>query len=53
MKYQVLKNFIDKNSKKKHEEGSDYTPSSKKRGKELVDLGYLQEIEEPKKDDDK
>jgi hypothetical protein len=52
--YKVIKNFIDKETMKKHITDSEYTPSSAKRGKELVELGYLKEIKKkPKKGEKK
>ncbi len=40
MKFEVLKTFIDKNTKKKHEKGTKYD-TNQKRGKELQELGFL------------
>ena len=46
MKFKVLKPFRDKETSKKHEAGSEYTNT--KRGKELMKLGYLEQVEEKK-----
>lgn len=46
MKYKVLKRFIDKETSKKYEVDAEYP--NQKRGNELVELGYLKEIQEKK-----
>lgn len=47
MNYVVIKVFIDKETMKRHDAESEYTPSSKERGNELVELGYIKEIKKP------
>jgi len=46
--YKVLKNFIDKDTQQKHIVDSNYEATAK-RGKELVELGYVEDVKEVKK----
>lgn len=46
--YEVVKTFIDKDTRQKHVVGNKYD-STVKREKELVGLGYLKEVKEVKK----
>jgi hypothetical protein len=47
--FKVINDFIDKETMEKHIVGSDYTPSSAKRGKELIEKGFIKEVVKPKK----
>lgn len=46
--YKVIREFIDKETMDKQSVGSDYTPTSDKRAKELMEKGFIKEIK-PKK----
>jgi hypothetical protein len=48
MKYKVVRNFIDLETGKKHLIDSEYEPSSAKRGKDLKNRGFLEEVAEKK-----
>jgi hypothetical protein len=46
--FEVVNSFIDLDTGKKHLSGSEYKAPSKKRGKELLKLGFLKEVEKDK-----
>lgn len=48
--HKVIKNFIDLETNKKYLKDDEYSPSSQKRGKELVKKGFILEVEKPKKE---
>ncbi|WHY76231.1 hypothetical protein QNH20_19185 [Neobacillus sp. WH10] len=47
MKYEVIKDFFDKDTGEFHPEGSEYETKTTKRAKELQKKGFLKSDEQP------
>lgn len=48
MMYKVIKRFRDRLDGKIYEVNDEYIPKNKERAKELIKLGYIKEVKQPK-----